>query len=460
MIKVFIENFELVEEAKIVIDGLVSLVGESNNGKTAVYNALKVLTYNIQGTQYIRRVQGKNVIGGCRVGMQFADTNASVVFSKIDSPVYTLEANGSKNVFEKAGRGPTPESVALVLNMLPLDIEGLDLNLNFCDQFAEPLIRKLSDYQIYKVAVKSFDGEKIQEAILLARQDSDVKANEYKVKQIEIETQKRNKLAIMGSITAFTELLQYKAMFAEYDKMYRTYTLLSGLKNRLDEVNASIAKINRVSELLSNVDDMVSTINRMREVANMHSRLVTLIDRRVIVDANMRKANERDQLFIAFDSNEAVYTEYIQTRITLGRLLDLYNRWMTLKQDMSYVEEQNSILSELTPEFLNNVQRYSFEGERLTKGLKIANSYKTVNDRILGLLQVDKMLVDLPDMKKFNADFNKLQQLKNLNDRYKNMVSGIKQREEVIIELDEQIHTCQHMIDDNVCPTCGTKIKQ
>ena len=278
-IKLIIKDFEIIEEAKLSVAGLVALVGESNNGKTAIYNAVKVLTYNIQGQNYIRKMKGVQVESGCNVGMLLEEENTKIFFNKAGSPVYQIIVGDRTSVFDKAGRGPTPTGIAEVLNMQSIDLDGLSVNLNFVDQMSEPLLNRLSDYQMYKIAVKSFDGEKLQEAIVLCKKDGEKKADELKEKEKEINVQKKNSLYITDQIERFEELANIEKEFDLYSKQCLAYPVVQEVYNTRQSVlrnmqikSREVYKFEGLDKISAEVDVYIYTQEELQYCFGVHNR--------------------------------------------------------------------------------------------------------------------------------------------------------------------------------------------
>ena len=264
-IRVIIKDFRIIENAKLIIDGIVGVVGESNHGKTALYNSIKTLCYNILGDSYIR--QGSD---GVIVGMAFVDGDRKdeIIFQKVDSPSYKL--NGKPYI--KVGR-TIPDEIRDIINMSLLEIDDLKVNLNFLDQLQAPLLLGLSDVQLYNVTIKSFDGEKINEAIKLAKKDIDEYRNNIKEKNIKLNVQKENRLVQLDKLEVYKKLSKIKDEYLAYEVEHTREPVIKGFLDKRKGLKTNIQKtINILKELVL----ILELEKQLKTAVEIKTRLQTL----------------------------------------------------------------------------------------------------------------------------------------------------------------------------------------
>lgn len=459
-IKLFIRDFEIVEDAKIVIDGLVALVGESNNGKTATYNALYVLTYNVQGTNYIRKVNDKMVPGGARIGVLFEDINTSVIFEKISSPIYTLQTPAGKLVLDKAGRGGTPADVANVLNMLPLDVDGLSVNLNFVGQLSEPLLKKLSDYQLYKIAVKSFDGEKIQEAIALCKTDMEKKASDLKLKENEIEVQKKGRLTIIGQLETFESIVGLRSEFEDYDSACRSYPIVFGLMERRDNINWRIGDLDKSLGVLSGMDQVTAAYLQAQKDLAMMSNIQAVIDQREQLKSDIKVLDDKLAPYEKLGKLQTEYETYSKSLWEVKEVLDLHNERLNVQEEQRYVDKKLSFLGVDLIELNSGVTQYKQDLE----SFNTVKSYKEKRDaKVVFLNSATKYLeimATLPDMSGYTKDKNEKMAVELLATKRESLVQQKTTKEQAITETQTEIDRLQYMVDNHICEACGQVISE
>jgi hypothetical protein len=456
-IKVFIQNFENIADAKIVLDGLVALVGESNNGKTATYNALKVLTYNIQGRNYIRRINDKEIVGGARVGVMFEEEQASVVFEKADAPVYKLQTPKGSLLLDKAGRGGTPEDAAILLNMIPLDLDGLSVNLNFVDQLSEPLLKKLSDYQMYKIAVKSFDGEKIQEAIALCKKDWDEKKLELKLKSAEIEVQKKSRLAIIEQLDVFKPIVDVRAEFHQYDNDCRQVAPLLDFNNRRNAIQNEITVLVQDIKKLEGIGAINAELIQMQKEAASITVLEGFNNRRNYLVQEIAVLNQELTKYKVLDDINIPYREYVADLRLVKDLLDMHGERSNIQADLKFIDEKLAILGDPLTSLTSGLSTYKEDVKVLDTVSKLSQKRGSLVSDISTIETTLEMLVDLPDITQYRKDIVEKQKLDNFSIRRESLVSETTLLGTQLSDLETEIKELQYMVDNDICPTCGNK---
>lgn len=241
-IKIITKDFRIIEQTKILVDGIIGIVGENNHGKSALYNSIKTLCYNVAGTGYIRTGTKQ-----ASIGIRFEEDGVDpieIFFNKSDSPSYKL--NGVP--YEKVGRGDPPDDIKLALNMSPLELgDDVRVFLNFLDQLQAPLLLQLSEVQLYNITIKSFDGEKINEAVKDAKKDIDEYRNQIKDKNIEWDVQKKNTLVQIEKLKIYEELDKLKEEFHDYQM---NFIKIPALKAYMGDRNNVLDKIDKTKDVL------------------------------------------------------------------------------------------------------------------------------------------------------------------------------------------------------------------
>lgn len=453
MVDVTITNVESVAHAGISINALTAIVGESNNGKTALFNALNILTYNVQGRSYIRKVDGEEVKSGCNVKVDFKD-GVVVEFNKAAAPVYKLTVGDRTEVYDKAGRGPTPEFVANALNMQPLFIDNNSYNLNFLVQLTTPLLRQITDFQMYKIAVKSFDGEKIQEAIALA--NSDLKSIKEKMKQeeITIDVHKKNRLSIIDRQDIYAPIASLEAEFRFYEAACNKQPVLTGFANQLIQLNESMAKTDRMLLALAAVDGVVQDTIQVQQGMKDLQLIQGIYEQYVGIDAQLARIDNELALLSLIDMKE--YDYYISSSSRLQELVFFQNRINDLEQEGLHIAEHLQALTGLG--------EVTAEVEAQSTAYKNVPLLKELNGQVVRLhntqIQVDTQLAILDDSYNVGVEaYNKnksglagcsaaLPRIQDLNNRITTIDSDVAELTELAADL-------QHRLDNGLCPTCG-----
>ena len=144
VINLSVKDFQIIKNASLTFGpGLNAIIGQSNNGKSALFRAAKSCIYNEPGTTSIR-----NGCSSYAVGLQM--NGHTVIYQKGKESIYKIDGN----VFQKVGRTQLPE-VAGSLNIRELNLNGSNEQLNFWDQMEKPFLLDRSETELFRFIVDS-----------------------------------------------------------------------------------------------------------------------------------------------------------------------------------------------------------------------------------------------------------------------------------------------------------------
>lgn len=117
-LKVVVKNFQSIEHAELVIDGLTVLTGTNNAGKSALFRAIRGAATNTRGTFFVRH-------GTSHATVELTDleTKDVVKWEKGDKGINRYTVNGKK--FDRVGHG-VPEE-AQILGIKPMKVGDSEL---------------------------------------------------------------------------------------------------------------------------------------------------------------------------------------------------------------------------------------------------------------------------------------------------------------------------------------------
>lgn len=146
-----IENFQSIQEAKIIVDGFTILVGESSQGKSACLRAINAACNNKFKQGFLR--YGAETIN---IDISYDDNPNMLVVRKTkkESPSYEL----GDLVFQKLNR-TLPQEIEDFNNYGSIDSYEQKYPLNFFSQFSKPLLLEFSQKRILEIlsSSKAFD---------------------------------------------------------------------------------------------------------------------------------------------------------------------------------------------------------------------------------------------------------------------------------------------------------------
>ena len=141
--RIIIENFQSHKLTEIIPGGpgqMTVIVGQSRQGKTAIFRALKWLFNNSpDGVEFIR--WGANF---ARVTVEYSDDILVTRYRTrggVNRYIVSIFADGTEQVYEGFGRGAVPLEVRQITGIVEVEIgEGLTLNLNMAEQLDGPFL--------------------------------------------------------------------------------------------------------------------------------------------------------------------------------------------------------------------------------------------------------------------------------------------------------------------------------
>lgn len=101
--KVRVRNFQSIEDAEVVIEGLTVITGTNNAGKSALFRAIRGAVTNTRGTFFVRHGTTH-----ATVDMTDLETGDTVVWEKGEKGINRYIVNGK--VYDRVGKGVPPEA--------------------------------------------------------------------------------------------------------------------------------------------------------------------------------------------------------------------------------------------------------------------------------------------------------------------------------------------------------------
>jgi hypothetical protein len=461
------------------------LVGESNNGKTALYNSLFVPTYNVNdsketGKGYVRRVNGKAVKGGCRVDMVFDDV--SVVFAKSTSPAFYVSRRDTSELsiqdmqeasdilfLDKAGKGDAPEQVQAALRMQPLELDDHEQLLNFLPQLSTPLIKGLSGAQLYKLAVKSYEGEKIRDAISLCKADVQETSGSLDLKRTSIDVAKRTKLQLLDQLDCFGAFVEVEQYITWYEQAQRKLSALITLLERRISLLEDIGGEQKILTILNGLNDLFAARARYDQLYANRQSLEAFLVRRTDLQRRMSVSIESvDVVAGAFTALEKESSSLVLTRDGLSYvdsvllsmetvdsrlqgLVSLLDRRYNVEHDL---DAANKLVSILDADF-GDVEAYTAD----VRTLSIVEGYLARRNELLPQVSTLDVFdgIDWAFLETGSVLRSNLQHLLSAQDRRTSLLDSISAQD--VSSLSESLKEKESALESNLCFNCGSRIE-
>lgn len=248
-VTVSIKNFQIIESATLNFEkGLNCIIGPSNNGKSAIFRAIKSLIYNEPGTDRIRK--GANSYA---VGMQI--NNNIVLFQKgLKESLYKI--NGV--VYEKPGRVQL-EEVAEATGIKELNLNGKNEQLNFWYQMEKPFLLDRSETDLFRFIVDSGKDNRTTLALKDMVSDKQAKGTELnllegRIAQLDadLESYARQLDNSEYKLSVCNKIIEFGPLIGRLNEMTRLIGIIKECKEQMSRVNSELELYNRVLESLHN----------------------------------------------------------------------------------------------------------------------------------------------------------------------------------------------------------------
>lgn len=287
--RVILENFQSHRQTEIVLAPTVSaLIGESDQGKSAVVRALRWLFYNKpQGAEFVR-------VGAdsCRVAAEFDDGVTVIREKRGRVNRYEIRHPGREpEVLEGVGR-EVPAQVREVVEICPLRLEGASFELHVAHQLDPPFLLKETP-AVRARAVGHLSGTDLFDAAdkRAARRLSDLSRlrRELEEKAASLEAEMAG-LGDLGELEA--RLARSTELFRLGEDAGVQAARLAGLKGKLAQVKRELAGMEDLLRALPQVEKLESVYTAVSRLALRCERIGALKERRERVRESLDRARE------------------------------------------------------------------------------------------------------------------------------------------------------------------------
>ena len=353
VINLSVKDFQIIKNASLTFGpGLNAIIGQSNNGKSALFRAAKSCIYNEPGTTSIR-----NGCSSYAVGLQM--NGHTVIYQKGKESIYKIDGN----VFQKVGRTQLPE-VASSLNIRELNLNGSNEQLNFWDQMEKPFLLDRSETELFRFIVDSGKDNNI--TLALKTLVSDRQGITKEINMIE------------GMLSQADITIQnYKDKLVNSDNILDTCNKIIQLGpeiKRLESSETCISKHKELSDGLFKVNLELNDLNKLLlDVEPMQESLLTKYKKSDLVDKIVNSYRQKQKLLNDINLRINKY-EFIGD-ITLNENLNKYN---LLNSIVSKHHELSGKLSDINKIKIPEVSSgFNENAEKLSKLIQILDRRNT-----------------------------------------------------------------------------------
>lgn len=316
--KVIIKNFQIIKEAELEFKpGLTTILGESNNGKTAIFRAVKAAIYNTPGTAYVRT--------GCKNYMVGIESNGHrVVLQKGESPLYLID--GEK--YTKIGKTPL-EEVGNALNIKALLINGQTETLNFWDQMDKPFLLDRNSADLFRFIVDSGESDNLNDCLRGMVTDKNSLSVERNLKEgslqsinERIDSYKLTLASLSDNIEVCEAIIALGPKAANLEDINNTINSINSNNHSIHSINNTIIQDKEVqTEMHTILKGVEHLTTKLQQINTIIARLDEIANNSLVVNNKLAQLNDIHQ---QYTSTVSTFEEYTGLSSICSKLNNIY----------------------------------------------------------------------------------------------------------------------------------------
>lgn len=379
--KVSVKDFQIVKSASLeFIPGLTVIQGESNNGKSALFRAIKSCIYNEPGTSNVR-VGCKNYM----VGIEHK--GHKVIFQKGENSLYMIDGQQ----FNKVGKSQVPE-VANALGIKALNINDSTEKINFWDQMEKPFLLDRNSSDLFRFIVDSGEDDNLNTTLRTMVSDKNKLNTDKNLKEGSAATLKQQIDVMEQTLAGSEEKIQLCENIISFgpmtSKLLTINNIITNITNKTTEIEATDTTIKEQRAISDDIESKMNTLSYN-------------ISRKEQLAEKVSKSNELQQVINTID-------EALKNKVDFKTIAPKVDK---IIKDKSILSEKLTRINELS-EFINNNKVTKIECTIGQDKINKYSSLSTVLDRIsylqttLNQVENSKLQLDKeyePILKEYNS---------------------------------------------------------
>lgn len=259
--KVKIKNFQSLKEVELDVQGLTTVTGTNNTGKSALTRAIYNAFSSARGSTFVR--QGEN---HCTVDIDFDGTG--FVWEK-GAKVNRYLVSGRK--LDKVG-SEVPVEVT-DLGVKPVVVDGREVWPQFAKQFDQLFLLNQPPSTLASALSDVDTIDKLDKALDQARKETRELTSKIKSKREDLHSEK-------ARLKLFQDLPDVEALIDELSALRSNLDSISADLEKVSSIHRSLKKISAVSDILSKSDvelpDLGEILQLSEQIARAHDLKRTL----------------------------------------------------------------------------------------------------------------------------------------------------------------------------------------
>lgn len=362
--KVSVKDFQIVKSASLeFVPGLTAILGESNNGKSALFRAIKSCIYNEPGTTNVR-VGCKNYM----VGIEHK--GHKVILQKGENSLYLIDGKQ----YNKIGRTQVPE-VAEALGISALNINDNTEKINFWDQMEKPFLLDRNSSDLFRFIVDSGEDDNLNTTLRSMVTDKNSLNTEKNLKEGSINTLKEQ-IKNMDELLAGSEdkiklcenIISFGPMTSKLVTTKTTITNINNTTNTIRETTNNItnrteikreleSKLNTISYNISKKAQITEAVTKYTNTSNTLDKLTTQTKDKVdfkavtaMLEKNITLKTKLADIIAKVSQTQQIINNTKVNRIELSVNQDKINKLSTLQSVTERIQRLQHSVSNIVDE--------------------------------------------------------------------------------------------------------------
>lgn len=371
--KVSIKDFQIVKSASLeFVPGLTVIQGESNNGKSALFRAIKSCIYNEPGTTNVR-VGCKNYL----VGIEHK--GHKIILQKGENSLYLIDGKQ----YNKIGKTQVPE-VAEALGINALNINDNTEKINFWDQMEKPFLLDRNSSELFRFIVDSGEDDNLNTTLRTMVSDKNKLNTEKNLKEGSITTLKQQIDSMENTLAGSADKIQLCENIISFgpmtSKLLTITNIITNITNKETDINNTNIIIEEKKRVQKEIEQQMSTLSYniskkeqlqdkvskytdvYTELTNINARLMNKVDFKTIlptIEKDITTVTKlKEKLTRVNELSEFIKNNNV-TRIECNIGQDEINRLNTLQSVLNRISYLNNQLNQLVADKTNLEQQYA-----------------------------------------------------------------------------------------------------
>lgn len=425
MFKVDISNYQILSDVHLEFDeGINIIVGESNNGKSAILRAIETALFNLPRESHIQ--EGKSYT---RIGISYNGHN--IIYNRDRKSSSQVSYEVDNHLYEKLGRGQ-PEFIYNLFCIKEDEIGDIKTRLNFQKQMSYPFMLDKTPSQLFKFMLEFSEKDNLSEVLSNMVTDNNKMGVDIKTKEgikdrifqdLNSKIVQRDKMSSLNTIS--NKVINSKDI---YDKLVMVTDIINSLEKLNNDIILKGEEMIILGKKDSKLDDLISQIAKLDKISLSIKDTVDKIDR---IEADLIK--ESSSIDLLTKEGKVVESKIVRLESILSSLNSINSSKDTLN---NIIENVYNIIDVVKTD---KVRIIDFRKELDIIEGKIGNINNKLNeiDRIRGVKSSLDNLISYLTQQIINGNGSK---------RKQSLI------QEDISKIDEELSKFK------VCPYCNSKL--